>query len=149
MKSTIFFMFFVFGSVALASDIHAWTDKDGNKHFSEKPPLGVSDVKSSNVPESLPVRTEVSMQKKIDLQKGKFFVKYRKALMNKASLEGRFVVKLTVEPSGVVSQAELIKSELGDSDLENEFISQFKSIDFGKENVKTTAITYKMDFLPN
>jgi uncharacterized FlgJ-related protein len=149
MKFVFFFTVFIFGQAALATDIHAWTDKNGHKHFSEKLPLGANDVKSSSAPEVKTVRTEESIRKAIELQKGKLFVKYRKALKNNPSLHGRLVVRLTVEPSGIVSQALLIKSELGDSELENEFISQFKSIDFGKENIKATSISYSMEFLPN
>lgn len=149
MKFVFFFSILIFEQVALAADIHAWTDKDGHRHFSEKLPLGANDVKSSSVPEIKSVRTEESIRKTIELQKGKLFVKYKKALKNNPSLHGRLVVRLTVESSGIVSQALLIKSELGDSELENELISQFQSIDFGKESVKATSIRYSMEFLPN
>jgi Domain of unknown function (DUF4124) len=147
MKFNLVFLIFIYTQTACGAEIHAWTDKDGRKHYTDKAPLNINEVKSTSVTEILSARSQESMRKAIELHRGPIFAKYMKALKKNSSLNGKFTVRLSVEPSGLVNQAVLIKSELRNPELESELLSEFNSINFGKERVKESSINYTIDFL--
>ncbi len=147
MKFSLVVLILIFAQAASGAEIHSWTDKDGRKHFTDTSPSN-SEAESTSTIEILSDRTLESMRNAIDIHKGKIFAKYMKALKRNPSLNGKCTVKLSVAPSGVVNQASLIKSDLGDPEFESEILSEFKAINFGKERVKETSITYPIAFFP-
>lgn len=70
---------------------------------------------------------------------------YHERLEKKPGLEGKLVVKFTIE-DGVVSRAEVRSSTLGDAPLEKIVIEYVRSLTF--EHTGTVAISYPFVFAP-
>ncbi|PID42167.1 MAG: hypothetical protein CSB48_11595 [Proteobacteria bacterium] len=74
---------------------------------------------------------------------------YQRALRKNPSLEGKVVLRLTIEPSGAVSSCVIVSSELGDKKLERKIVARVKLFNFGqKANVDRTVYEFPIDFLP-
>ncbi len=95
-----------------------------------------------------PGRSEQDIRRVMDSNKGGIFAIYNRALRKNPALEGKFVVRMVIEPSGQVSNIKLISSELQDPGLEAKLLSRIKLIIFGAENVARTTLNYSFDFLP-
>jgi outer membrane biosynthesis protein TonB len=93
-------------------------------------------------------RSEESIRKIFDRNKDSIFTTYQRALRKNPSLEGNFVVKLVIEPSGQVSSATVASSDLGDVALEKKLLSRIRLIDFGRASVSRTTVNYDFDFVP-
>lgn len=94
-------------------------------------------------------RSNEAIRKVMDRNKTAIFAIYNRALRRDPTLEGRVVVKLVIEPSGAVSSAEVVSSDLRNEDLESKILARIRLIDFGAENVGTTTLNYTFDFLPS
>jgi TonB family protein len=66
-----------------------------------------------------------------------------------ARLQGTVVVKLTIAPSGQVTDAEVVSSELNDASLERRIELRVMQLDFGARQVKSTTVEYPIDFFPS
>ena len=53
-----------------------------------------------------------------DQNKGAIYALYNRALRRDPTLQGKMVLKLTIEPSGAVSLCEIVSSEIEDEELE-------------------------------
>lgn len=93
-------------------------------------------------------RSEESIRKMIDRNKASIYTTYQRALRKNPSLEGRFVVKLVIEPNGRISSATVASSELGDPTLEQRLLNRIKLINFGSANVSRTTVNYTFDLVP-
>ena len=94
-------------------------------------------------------RSEESIRKVMDRNKGKMFSVYNRSLRSNPALRGKFTVKLVIEPSGKVSSIRLMSSQLNDPALEKKLLARVKGINFGPEDVATTTLNYTFDFLPS
>jgi protein TonB len=94
-------------------------------------------------------RSSEAIRKIMDRNKSAIFAIYHRALRKDPTLEGRVVVKIVIEPSGAVSSAEIVSSDLNDQDLESKILMRIRLIDFGAEAVETTTLNYTFDFLPS
>ena len=65
------------------------------------------------------------------------------------SLQGKVVIELTIEPSGVVSNVRILSSELDNKSLERKLVLKIKKFKFAKANVAKITVTYPIDFLPS
>ncbi|MGI9288182.1 MAG: AgmX/PglI C-terminal domain-containing protein, partial [Pseudomonadales bacterium] len=93
-------------------------------------------------------RSDESVRKVFDRNKGSIFAIYNRALRKDPALQGKVTIKLVIEPSGAVSSVKLVSSELNKPALESKLIARIKLINFGAEKVKRTTVNYSFDFLP-
>lgn len=97
---------------------------------------------------ALPARSSEDIQMIFDRNKGALNTIYNRALRQNPALAGKVVLKLTIAPSGAVTECELVSSELKDPELERKLIARVLLFDFGQKNAAATTITYPIDFFP-
>ena len=93
-------------------------------------------------------RSDESVRKVFDRNKGSIFSIYNRALRKDPALQGKVTIKLVIEPSGAVSSVKLVSSELNNPALESKLIARIKLVSFGAEDVSRTTVNYSFDFLP-
>lgn len=93
-------------------------------------------------------RTDEEIQIVFDRSKGSLYRYYQRARRTDPTLEGKVVLRLTIEPSGKVSSASIVSSELGDKDLEKRILNKVKTFNFGAKDVPRITINYPIDFIP-
>ncbi len=106
---------------------------------------GASASQSSRIAKRSAEEVERVFQK----NKGAIFSIYNRALRKNPSLEGKFVVELTIDPNGTVIRVKIISSELGDEKLERKLALKIKKFKFAKANVSQVTVSYPIDFLPS
>jgi len=93
-------------------------------------------------------RSEEEIRKVMEQYKASLFSIYNRALKEDATLQGKVVVKLVIDPTGQVVDAEIVSSELKNPALESKILAKIKSINFSAGNVARFTINYSFDFLP-
>ncbi len=94
-------------------------------------------------------RSEEEMSRIMDQHKGAVFQIYNRALRQNATLQGRVVMNIIIEPSGQVSDVSIITSELRDAELEAALIRRIRMITFpANTGVIRTTLRQTFDFLP-
>lgn len=96
----------------------------------------------------LPGRSSEEIQRVFDENRAALNTLYRRALRNEPGLRGTVVLRLTILPSGVVAECEIVSSELGDAELERRLVARVRQFDFGAREVAVTTTTYPIDFFP-
>ena len=97
----------------------------------------------------LSTRSSKEITQVFDKNKTPIFAIYNRALRKDPSLQGKVVIELTIEPSGVVSDVKIVSSELADKSLERKLVLKIKKFKFTKANVARITVTYPIDFLPS
>lgn len=98
---------------------------------------------------SLNERSDSNIRSVMDRNKSTIYSIYNRALRRQADLEGKFVVRLVIEPSGKVSSATVVDSELNNKALEKKLLTRIRLINFGAKNVVQTTIDYTLNFFPS
>jgi len=93
-------------------------------------------------------RSEEEMRKVMEQHKGAIFNIYNKALRDDATLQGKVVVKMVIDPDGRIVEASIVSSELKNSELEAKLLQRIKLITFSASSVIRTTLNYSFDFLP-
>ncbi len=93
-------------------------------------------------------RSDESIRKIMDRNKGAIFSIYNRALRRDPALQGKVTVKMVIEASGKVSSLKLVSSELETPTLEQKLLARIRLILFGAEDVERTTLNYSFDFLP-
>jgi hypothetical protein len=93
-------------------------------------------------------RSDESIRRVMDRNKGAIFSVYNRALRKDPMLSGKLVFDMEIEPSGVISALTLISSELADETLTKKILARIRMIRFEAEDVLTTRVNYSFDFLP-
>ncbi len=93
-------------------------------------------------------RSEEEIRKVMEQYKASFFSIYNRALKEDATLQGKVVVKIVIDPTGQVVDASIVSSELKNPALEAKILAKIKSINFATANVAKSTINYSFDFLP-
>lgn len=115
-----------------------------------KPELAAADTPADTKKRGGPSgRSESEIQRVFDANKASIFTLYRMALRNNPALQGKVVLRLTIDPGGRVTECSIVSSELNDATLEGKLVSRVKMFDFGAKDVETTTVTYPIDFVPN
>ena len=71
------------------------------------------------------------------------------ALRENPGLSGKVVLSVTIAPSGKVTDASIVSSELGDPELERKILARVMLLDFGPKDVPTfTYPNYPIRFQP-
>lgn len=91
-------------------------------------------------------REEIEMV--FDQNKGAIYSLYNRALRRDPTLQGKLVLRLTIEPSGVVSNCEIVSSELQDDELKRKLVQRVKLFRFLAKDVERVTTTKPIDFFP-
>ena len=91
-------------------------------------------------------REEIEMV--FDQNKGAIYSLYNRALRNNPALQGKLVLKLTIEPTGQVSDVQVLSSELGDEELERKLVQRIRMFTFVAKDVPSVTTTKPIDFFP-
>lgn len=91
-------------------------------------------------------REEIEMV--FDQNKGAIYALYNRALRNNPALQGKLVLKLTIEPTGQVSDVQVVSSELGDEELERKLVQRVRMFTFVAKDVPSVTTTKPIDFFP-
>jgi protein TonB len=93
-------------------------------------------------------RSREEIELVFDKNKGAIFALYNRALRRDPSLEGKLVLRLTIDPNGAVSFCEIVSSELGDEELERKLVQRVKLFRFEARDVEAITTTKPIDFFP-
>jgi hypothetical protein len=94
-------------------------------------------------------RTDEEIQIVFDRYKAAFYRDYNRELRRNTTLQGKMVLRLTIEPDGAVSMCMLQSTDMDAPDLVAQVVGRVKTINFGaKDGVKAVTIVYPIDFLP-
>jgi hypothetical protein len=94
-------------------------------------------------------RTDEEIQIVFDRYKAAFYRDYNRELRRNPTLQGKMVLRLTIEPDGAVSMCVLQSTDMDAPDLVTQVVGRVKTINFGaKDGVKAVTIVYPIDFLP-
>ena len=91
-------------------------------------------------------REEIEMV--FDRNKGAIYALYNRALREDPTLQGKLVLRLTIAPSGEVTQCEVVSSELDEPDLERKLVARVKLFRFEEKDVEAVTTTKPIDFFP-
>jgi len=93
-------------------------------------------------------RTDEEIQIVFDRYKASLYRLYNRELRKDPTLRGQLVLRLTIEPDGSVSMAELQSSDMNAPALAQQVVDRVKTFDFGAKDVGAMTIIYPIDFLP-
>ena len=93
-------------------------------------------------------RSREEIELVFDKNKGAIFALYNRALRMDPTLEGKLVLRLTIDPSGQVSACEIVSSELGDPELERKLVQRVLLFRFDARDVEPITTTKPIDFFP-
>ncbi len=96
-----------------------------------------------------PSRTDEEIQIVFDKYKSALYRIYNRELRKNPTLQGKMVLRLTIEPDGKVSACSVDSSDMDSSSLDKKIAARVKKFNFGsKEDVPSITILYPIDFLP-
>jgi outer membrane biosynthesis protein TonB len=96
-----------------------------------------------------PSRTDEEIQIVFDRYKAALYRIYNRELRKNPTLQGKMVLRITIEPNGKVSMSVVDSSDMDAPDLDKKIAARVKKFNFGaKEGVPTITILYPIDFLP-
>jgi len=94
-------------------------------------------------------RTDEEIQIVFDRYKSAFYRDYNRELRRNPTLQGKMVLRLTIEPDGAVSMCVLQSTDMDAPDLVTQVVGRVRTINFGaKDGVQAVTIVYPIDFLP-
>ena len=93
-------------------------------------------------------RSREEIELVFDRNKGAIYALYHRALREDPTLQGKLVLKLTIAPSGQVTNCEVVSSELNAPDLERKLVQRVLLFDFGAKDVEEVTTTKPIDFFP-
>jgi periplasmic protein TonB len=80
--------------------------------------------------------------------KGAIDAMYARALRDNPALQGKVVISLTISPSGEITEAHVLSSELNDKEFESKLIARIKLFRFDAKDVAALTATKPIDFFP-
>lgn len=96
-----------------------------------------------------PSRTDEEIQIVFDKYKAALYRIYNRQLRKNPTLQGKMVLRITIEPDGSVSASSVDSSDMDSPELDTKIAARVKKFNFGaKEGVPTITILYPIDFLP-
>ena len=96
-----------------------------------------------------PSRTDEEIQIVFDKYKAALYRIYNRELRVNPALQGKVVLRLTIEPDGSVSLAKVESTDMDAKKMLAKIVARVKRFNFGaKEGVPQVTILYPIDFLP-
>jgi TonB family protein len=80
--------------------------------------------------------------------KGAIDAMYARALRDNPALEGKVVLEITIAPSGEITAARIVSSELKDPEFESKLLARIRLFRFEAKDVSTLTATKPIDFFP-
>jgi periplasmic protein TonB len=80
--------------------------------------------------------------------KGAIDAMYARALRDNPALQGKVVLELTIAPSGEITAARIVSSELGDKEFESKLLARIRLFKFDAKDVAALTATKPIDFFP-
>ncbi len=93
-------------------------------------------------------RTDAEIQWVFDKNKNALYSLYNRALRQDPTLQGKVVLKITIDPSGGVTSCEVVSSEMSAPELIQKIVARVLLFDFGSKDVAVTVTTFPIEFLP-
>jgi periplasmic protein TonB len=94
-------------------------------------------------------RTDEEVKKVLDAAKSRITAVYYRTLDEDPTLQGRMVFKITIAPSGSVSDVKLVSSDLKNADLERKIAALLRGLNFGARDVAPYTQTVPIDLFPS
>lgn len=96
-----------------------------------------------------PTRTDEEIQIVFDRYKAALYRIYNRELRVNPTLQGKLVMRITIEPDGSVSKCKMVSTDLASSKLVKKILARVRMFNFGKKaGVPRITILYPIDFLP-
>src|SRR5713226_267977 len=80
--------------------------------------------------------------------KGAIDAMYARALRDSPALQGKVVLEITIAPSGDITAARIVSSELSDKEFESKLLARIRLFRFEAKDVATLTATKPIDFFP-
>ena len=80
--------------------------------------------------------------------KAQLYRLYNLELRRDPTLQGKIILRLTIEPDGSVSLCQLLATNMNAPDLAAQVVERVKGFNFGAKVVPPVTIIYPIDFLP-
>jgi periplasmic protein TonB len=80
--------------------------------------------------------------------KGAIDAMYARALRDNPALQGKVVLELTIAPSGDITAARIVSSELNDKEFESKLLARIRLFKFDAKDVAALTATKPIDFFP-
>ena len=93
-------------------------------------------------------RSQEEIELVFDRNKGAIYALYSRALRERADLQGKIVLQVTISPAGEVTDCTMLTSELNDPDLEHKIIARVKLFRFEAKDVETITAKKTIEFFP-
>ena len=93
-------------------------------------------------------RSEEEIALVFDRNKGAIDALYARALRERADLQGKIVLQLTISPAGEVTDCRLLSSELNDLDLERKIVARVRLFRFEAKDVEAITARKTLEFFP-
>jgi len=93
-------------------------------------------------------RSREEIETVFDRNKGALYALYTRAQREKPELQGKLVLEITIAPSGEVTMARIVSSELADPDLERKIVARVRLFRFAARDVEAITATKPIDFFP-
>jgi TonB family protein len=94
-------------------------------------------------------RSQEEIELVFDRNKGAIYALYSRALRDRADLQGKLVLQLTISPAGDVTDCHVLSSELGDDDLERKIVARVRLFRFEARDVEAITARKTIEFFPN
>ena len=93
-------------------------------------------------------RTREEIELVFDKNKSAIYALYSRALRDNPALQGKVVLEVTIAPSGEVTDARVVSSDLGDPELERKLVARVKMFRFEDRDVAVMTTTKPIEFFP-
>jgi protein TonB len=80
--------------------------------------------------------------------KGAIDAMYARALRDNPALQGKVVIEITIAPSGDITAARVVSTELNDPEFENKLLARVRLFKFDAKDVASLTATKPIDFFP-
>ncbi|MDP9065485.1 MAG: TonB family protein, partial [Pseudomonadota bacterium] len=80
--------------------------------------------------------------------KGAIDAMYARALRDNPALQGKVVLEITIAPSGDITAARIVSSEMKDPEFENKLLARIRLFKFAPKDVAALTATKPIDFFP-
>ena len=93
-------------------------------------------------------RTDAEIQLVFDKNKNALYSLYNRALRQDPTLQGKVVLKITIDPSGAVTACDVVSSEINAPELIQKIVARVLLFDFGRKDAAVTVTMFPIEFLP-
>ena len=93
-------------------------------------------------------RSQEEIELMFDRNKGAIYALYSRATRERADLQGKLVLQLTIAPSGEVTDCRVLSSELNDPELESKIVGRVRLFHFEARDVEAMTGRKTIEFFP-